>query len=63
MVSTALEYHIISVQDMIKKCLQQPSIQNEFYCQVIRQTQSVNDPAGSSVIKVDIPYNNKMFIS
>ena len=52
MISTALEYHIVSVQNMIQRCLQQPCFQNEFYCQVIRLTQSVTDPAGSKAIKV-----------
>ena len=59
MVSTALlEYHIVSVKDMIQRCLQQPCIQNEFYCQVIRQTQSVTDPDGSSVLKVHRYFSN-----
>ena len=53
MVSTALDNHVVSVQNMIQKCLQQPCIQNEFYCQLIRQTQSVTDPDGSSVLKVN----------
>ena len=52
MVPTALEYHIVSVQNMIQRCLQQPCMQNEFYCQIIRQTQSVNDPDGNNVLKV-----------
>ena len=52
MVPTALEYHIVSVQNMIQRCLQQPCMQNEFYCQVIRQTQSVSEPDGSGVFKV-----------
>ena len=51
MMSTALDYHIVLVQNMIKRCLEYPCIQNEFYCQIIRQTQCVGD-SSSREIKV-----------
>ena len=62
MVPTALEYHIASVQNMIQRCLQQPCMQNEFYCQVIRQTQSVSEPDGSSVLKVRRYFSNNVAV-
>ena len=49
MMPTALDYHIVLVQNMIKKCLEYPSIQNEFYCQIIRQTQCVGDSSGREI--------------
>ena len=41
--SGAYEYHVLLAQGLVEKCLGTPELQNELYCQLIRQTNS-KDP-------------------
>ena len=34
----AIDYHVSLAQNALQKCLDHPELQNEFYCQLIKQT-------------------------
>ena len=41
--SLCLEYHILSLQQLTAQCLIQPELQDELYCQVLRQVSGTPD--------------------
>ena len=40
----ALDYHILSLQQLTSLCMAHPLLQDELYCQVIRQISTTTDP-------------------
>ena len=46
-----LDYHMSSVQHLIDVCIKHPRLQNEAYCQVLRQISGHTDPTSPIVLK------------
>ena len=47
--SGAYEYHVLLAQGLIEKCLGTPELQNELYCQLIRQTNNTDPESALSI--------------
>ena len=61
--SLQIDYHVLLAQNILDTCLQQMELQNELYCQLIKQT-SRHPPqhkTGVQVIQSDKLYNLKRF--
>ena len=50
--SLSLDYHICSVQHIIATCLQHPQLQDELYCQLLRQLSGHTSPPSSNTLQV-----------
>ena len=48
----SLDYHICSVQHIIATCLQHPQLQDELYCQLLRQLSGHTSPISSNPLQV-----------
>lgn len=49
--SLCLEYHILSLQQLTSQCLIQPELQDELYCQVLRQVSGTPDRPISYILQ------------
>ena len=48
----SLDYHICSVQHIIATCLQHPQLQDELYCQLLRQLSGHTSSISSNTLQV-----------
>ncbi len=57
--SPQIDYHVSLAQNILEVCLQHSELQNEIYCQLIKQT-SRHPPQQKSAVQVSEPRNNRL---
>ena len=60
MEAMAIDYHVSLAQNALQTCLSHPELQNEMYCQLIKQTTRIphgHGPAASNSLQVILTDN------